>query len=122
MKAKSRHGCEIRFRLRANRKRSEALIVTDHWMIDMVFKPFPDGCDSGGERSGPRYIGMRFAIVHALACAEDIDATGITVTIVDGGVVILEGMAPSERDIERAMEVAIAIAGDVVHNRMWREH
>lgn len=86
----------------------------------MVFKlPFSDGPEPGYDNFGHRYAGLRSVIVMALANADDIDARDIEVSVV-GGTVILEGSVPTPRDMERAMEVTIAVAGVEVHNRLWR--
>jgi osmotically-inducible protein OsmY len=78
------------------------------------------------EISGPtqgdayhRHAATIAAIESALASAADVDATAITVSMADG-LVMLDGAAPSEGDIDRAMNIATLIAGGVVRNRIWR--
>lgn len=78
------------------------------------------------ELSGParsdadhRHAATIAAIECALASADDIDASTITAMMRDG-MVVLEGAAPTARDIERAMEIATLIAGGLVRNRIWR--
>jgi osmotically-inducible protein OsmY len=87
----------------------------------MVFK-LPFSGDSGFEQGsfGHRHAALKSAIASALAYAEDIDASDITVTIVET-TIVLEGSVPSQNDMDRAMELAVAIAGAQVHNRLWRQ-
>lgn len=88
----------------------------------MVFRPpFSGTSDFEQGNFGHRNAALKSAVASALAYAEDIDSSGITVTIVEAAVV-LEGSVPSQNDMDRAIEVAIAIAGVPVHNRLWRTH
>lgn len=66
-----------------------------------------------------RHAATIAAIESALALAEDVDASAITVSMAEG-LVMLGGTAPSKDDIERAMNIATAIAGGLVRNRIWR--
>jgi osmotically-inducible protein OsmY len=88
----------------------------------MIFKqPSFGGSWPGRGDFDHRHAGTTSAIFNALAAAVDIDSAGITVIMVDE-TVVLEGVAPSRRDIERAIEVAEAIVGGIVRNRIWQTH
>jgi osmotically-inducible protein OsmY len=67
-----------------------------------------------------RHAATVAAIASALASADDIDGSRLQVAVT-GGVVLLEGTVRSQREIDRAMEIATAIAGGMVRNRIWRE-
>jgi len=81
-------------------------------MMFSVHDPFHSDADH-------RHAATIAAIQTALASADDIDASAITASMADG-MVVLEGAAPTERDIDRAMEIAALIAGGLVRNRIWR--
>jgi osmotically-inducible protein OsmY len=86
----------------------------------VVFKlPFFGRPGSEYEDFSPRFSGLRSAVASALAFAEDLDATCIEVTIAEG-MLVLEGSVPDQVHMDKAMDIALSIAGTGVLNRMWR--
>jgi osmotically-inducible protein OsmY len=67
-----------------------------------------------------RHAATVAAIKSALASAEDIDGSRLSVAVT-GGVILMEGTARNQREIDRAIGIATAIAGGMVRNRIWRE-
>lgn len=86
----------------------------------MVFKlPFFGKSGSEYRDSSSRYAGLRSSVASALAYADDIDSSDIEVTVTDG-MLVLEGSVPDQDHMDKAMALALSIAGTGVLNRMWR--
>ena len=76
-----------------------------------------------GDRSDAahRHAATVAAVETALAYADGLDGAAIQVSV-DDGVVVLEGVAQSHEEIGRAMEIAVAVVGGFVRNRIWCGH